>query len=236
MASYFGIGSTDNSSIFSSFGSTNTSSGGSILGNYAMIRSGAYKKLLNAYYSKTESSKTASEKEDEASKASKTEKISLTETRSSAEELSKAAETLKTTDFSDKDTTVKNVKAFVDAYNTMLDEADDIDTKSVLRKTVFMVGNTKTSSNLLGEVGITIGSDNKLKVDEDKLKAANPTTLGTLFGKDRNAFGATIQSKANDIANLAKTAIKSISDSGSAYNSKGNYDALNTSTIYDSFM
>lgn len=233
MASYFGIGSTDNSSIFSSFGSTNTSSGGSILGNYAMIRSGAYKKLLNAYYSKTESSSAASEKEDEASK---TEKISLTETRSSAEELSKAAETLKTTDFSDKDTTAKNVKAFVDAYNTMLDEADDIDTKSVLRKTVFMVGNTKTSSNLLGEVGITIGSDNKLKVDEDKLKAANPITLGTLFGKDRNAFGATIQSKANDIANLAKTAIKSISDSGSAYNNKGTYDALNTSTIYDSFM
>lgn len=236
MASYFGIGSTDNSSIFSSFNSTNTSSGGSILGNYAMIRSGAYKKLLNAYYNKTERSNGASEKEDEASKASKTEKISLTETRTSAEELSKAAEALKTTDFSDKEKTAKNVKAFVDAYNTILDEADDVDTKSVLRKTVFMTGNTKTSSNLLGEVGITIGSDNKLKVDEDKLKEANPITLRTLFGSDRNSFASTIQSKANDIANLAKTAIKTLSDSGSAYNKKGKYEALDTSTLYDSFM
>lgn len=235
MASYFGING-DTTSFFSGYfgttGSTDSSSS-SALGDYAMIRSGAYKKLLNAYYGKNTATDSSSQTED--SEETKQVKTDLTQTKSAATDLHKAANTLKNTDSSDKDRLLENVKSFINAYNETIDTADDVDTSSVLHKTLWMIGNTESSKNLLKEVGITVGADNKLTLSEDTFKEADASTLKTLFS-GANSFADKISGKAADIANLSANVLQSLSGSKSGYTSAGNYTSLNTSKLYDSLF
>ena len=88
------------------------------------------------------------------------------------------------------------------AYNAMIDEAEDSETKSVLRKTGWMANMTKENSNLLNEVGIRVGSDDKLTLNEDTFKKANVSTLKEMFyGND--SFAAKVSNKAAGIGNSA---------------------------------
>ena len=232
MASYFGI-SGDSTSFFSSYFGTsstdNTSSSGEI-GNYAMIRSGAYKKLLNAYYDKNNSTTSSTEESEEEKQA----KIGLNDTKTDATTLNKAATTLKNTDFSNSDTVAKNVQSFIDAYNDTIDTASEVDTKSILHKTLWMIGNTNASSNLLKDVGITIGSDNKLSLNKETLKTADTTTIKALFS-GTNSFADKVSIKASDIVSLANNALKT-SSTASIYTNSGDYSSINTSTLYDSLF
>jgi len=233
MASYFGINGDANSFFSSNFGtsSTNNSSSSSGLGDYAMIRSGAYKKLLNAYYDKNSTTKTSS---NEVSKEEKQATIELTDTKTDATALNKAATTLKSTDFSNRDTVAKNVKSFVDAYNDTIDSTSEVDTKTILRKTLWMIGDTKASSNLLKDAGITIGSDNKLSLNADTLKAADTTTIKTLFS-GANSFADKVGNKASDLVNLSNNALKA-SSTGGMYTNSGDYSSINTGTLYNSLF
>ena len=84
-SNYLGLFQTNTSNNYSAFGSFS-------LSDYASIKTGAYKKLLNSYYNPT-SNKTSSAVSKLAE--SKTGK-NLTSVRSNADELSKAAEALYT--------------------------------------------------------------------------------------------------------------------------------------------
>ncbi|MFA9465771.1 MAG: hypothetical protein ACERKN_15935 [Velocimicrobium sp.] len=233
MASYFGI-SGDSTSFFSSYfgtSSTEDSSSSTPLSDYAMIQSGAYKKLLNAYYG-TNSSTANSTQESESDTKNK---VNLTETKSAATTLEKAATTLKNGDFSESDQVTENVQAFVDAYNETIDSASDVDAKSVLHKTLWMIGNTNASTNLLKDVGITVAPDNKLSLNTDTLKNADESTLKTLFS-GTNSFSGKIASKATDLVNLSSRSMKALTSTGSAYTNSGDYSSVNTSNLYDSLF
>ena len=89
MSTYFGINSNYN---FFGTSSSNSTSGSSLLSDYALIRTGAYKKLMNAYYGDS-SSKVDSETEQ----AEKQEKLTLKSVKSGADELYASAKALKNT-------------------------------------------------------------------------------------------------------------------------------------------
>ena len=174
MSTYFGINSNYN--FFGTSSSTSTS-GSSLLSDYALIRTGAYKKLMNAYYGDS-SSKVDSETEQ----AEKQEKVTLKSVKSSAEGLYSSAQALKNTNLFEgtvnKETGEKEynreeikklVSNFVEDYNKTIEAAGNADTTSVLRKTVFMIGDVNANAGLLEDAGISIGEDNKLKLDETKL-------------------------------------------------------------------
>lgn len=232
MASYFGINGDSTSFFTGYFGtsSTNTSSSSSGLGDYAMIQSGAYKKLLNKYYDNNTKSTSSTEVSEEEKQA----KIDLNDTKTDATTLSKAATTLKNTDFSNRDTVAKNLQSFVDVYNNTVDATSEVDTKSILRKSLWMIGDTKASADLLKDVGVTIGSDNKLSLNKETLKAADTTTIKTLFS-GTNSLADKVGNKATDIVNLSNNALKA-SSSGSIYTNKGDYSSINTSTLYNSLF
>ncbi len=232
MASYFGISGDSTSFISNYFGtsSKDKASSNSEIGNYAMIRSGAYKKLLNAYYDK----KNTTASSTKAMEAEKQAKIGLNDTKTDATTLNKAATKLKNTDFSNSDTVAKNVQSFVDAYNNSIDTTSEVDTKSILRKTLWMIGDTKASSNLLKDVGITIGSDNKLSLNKETLKAADTATIKTLFS-GTNSFADKVANKASDLVNLSNNALKA-SSTANIYTNSGDYSSINTSTLYDSLF
>ena len=53
-----------------------------------------------------------------------------------------------------------------------------------------MVNYTRANADLLKKIGISVGSDNKLTVDDDKLKASDMAVVKSVF-KDSGSFGQT---------------------------------------------
>lgn len=234
---------TNYTDIFSSMGFGGTQqadNAGFSLTDYMSIKSGTYGKLLKAYY-----------KKQDADATDETEKKQLSMMKNSADTLRNAALDLMDEDLFEKkkiktkdektgeetekedydwDAITKAVKTFVDSYNSVIGSAGESDSNSVLRIGSWLTSLTAANSNLLAKVGITIGGDNKLKVDEDELKKADISTLKTLF-QGINSYADKVVRKASQ---LATAATKGVNKSGSAYNSKADYNQLSSSGyLYD---
>ncbi len=254
MSTFYGISSDTSSSYFSSFFGTSsnsstsgTSNSSSMLTDYYSIKNGSYKKLLKAYYAQEGTSKTTSS----TNSVSADEKKQLTLAKTNSENLAKSAATLlekssksvfnkvsktdsetgKTTSEYDVDKIYDAVKSFVDNYNKTLDSTGEVDTDSVLKKTLWMVNETKVYESALGKVGIKIGDDNKLSIDETKFKAADMKEVKNLFNESVS-FGAKIYKKASDIYNLANTTV----NGNGLYNSSASYSTLSSGQLFDSLL
>lgn len=221
MSSIFGLSSSDNknntySSIFN-----NTSS----LGDYSLIQSGAYKKLLKAYYNKQE---TPSSTETE-----KTEKISLSTSNSDASALNSAVSKLMSREISDdtKEDLKKDLKGVIEKYNSLVDSASKVDNTSVLRQALWMTQGTSAVSATLSDIGVTIGEGNKLSLDEEKFDKASIGTMKTLFeGKD--SYMGKLLSRSNLIATASKNAVTG-SSSASNYTDSADYKSVELGNIID---
>ena len=245
MATISGYDSSSIGVLFSSLnsGSTKTSAmfgTSDLLGinysDYATIKNGSYTKLMKAYYAK-ESSGDSSTSSITSTSTSKDSSKTLANIESAAEDLKKASETLRTNGekslFTKKQTTdrdgklsyeydtdkiYKAVSEFVDSYNKMLKEGGDSNTNSILRSTKSMVNLTKANSNMLSSVGITIGTDNKLSVDETAFKKADMNTVKSLF-HTTGGFGYQTSVQAGMIESYAK----SEAEKANTYNKSGMY-------------
>ena len=197
------------------FGGTQTSvAGGAInLSDYAAIKNGSYGKLLKAYYAKQDEEKTAVGG-DSIQKS--------TLMKNGADALKKSADTLKNDELweqknedYDWEAITKAVKSFVEDYNDVVEKAGNSDSKDVLRNAVWMTGTTGATGKTLSRVGITVGKDNKLKLDEETLKKSDISTLKILF-TGHNSFADKVSVKANSISNAAAR-------SSGTYKSNGKY-------------
>lgn len=245
MATISGYDSSSIGVLFSSLnsGSTKTSAmfgTSDLLGinysDYATIKNGSYTKLMKAYYAK-EASGDSSSSSITSTSTSKDSSKTLANIESAAEDLKKASEALRTNGdkslFTKKQTTDKDgnvsyeydtdkiykaVSDFVDSYNKMLKEGGDSNTNSILRSTKSMVNLTKANSNMLSSVGITIGTDNKLSIDETAFKKANMNTVKSLF-HTTGGFGYQTSVQAGMIESYAK----SEAEKANTYNKSGMY-------------
>lgn len=210
-------------SFFTTEDSESSSSGSSnILGDYYSIQNGSYKKLLKAYYAKQEAEESGTD--SSTNEATKKEYISI---KQDADALYAAANDLQNYD---SDSIASQVKSYVDAYNSMLDSAAETDNTQILRKAAWMTTTTSSYKNLLSDIGISIGSDNKLELDETKLKEADASVLKTLF-QGSNSYMSKMASKAEDISSEALLSI----NSEKTYGANGKYSTGSTSGIsYDS--
>ena len=241
--SYYGSNNQSKSSAPSILPSSSSATFGNLagsLGDYGLMRSGSYSKLVKAYYNNMESN----------SEQAATTK-GLVNARDMAKNLKTAAEDLshmnfskvtktvkdadgnesKTTDY-DRDALYGSARDFVKSYNEVLDSAVKVDKESVLRRALSMTRRTELSSNLLKDVGITIGDDNKLSIDEDTFKKADMAAVTTLF-KGSNSYASRVASDASSIANISGNAASTASGNRS-YQADGSYTKVNTSSMYDS--
>ena len=149
--------STQNSAS-SIFGNTS-----SLLGDYAMIKSGGYKKLLTAYYASQKKDSTASGSSTSSASDSKSAllevKTNSTKLKESLSKLSDSSLYEKKTDKDgnkdyDRDAITSAVKGFVEAYNNYVDSSSKVDSTGILRRSVSMVNNTSG----VGSLGDTISS------------------------------------------------------------------------------
>ena len=98
----------------------------------------------------------------------------------------------------DTDKIAKAVSSFVKNYNSLVSSTADSSSRYVLNSASNMVNYTRANADLLKKIGISVGSDNKLTVDEDKLKASDMAVVKSVF-KDSGSFGQTISAKASTI-------------------------------------
>lgn len=209
---------SDYSSLFNSLyssGSTNSSSSTDFLSNWASLKNGSYAKLSKAYYSKTAQNAAAADKE------------TINETVKSNNKVKSNAQSLKDDLAKVKD--ADSLKKFVDDYNAMIDSGADSDNNSVLRNTLSMTKLTQAHQNTLSKLGITIGEDNKLKLDEEEAKKAEKTDFDSLF-KGTGSYGDLISSRASEIINKVNYENNKLSN----YTQSGTYaQSGNVGNIYD---
>lgn len=223
-----------------------TNSSGNLLSDYASIKNGSYGKLMKAYYAKMDAG-------NEPSAGDSAQKLTLI--RSGADSLKKSVDALNNPSLWEKKKIVKTdeetgeeievedydwtaitkaIKAFVDDYNTVVEQVGGSETKNVLRNAAWMTEITEKAENLLSQVGITVGKSNKLEFDEDAMKKKtslgegssiefnNISTLKSLF-TGYGSFADKIAQKASGISKAAANATAKARAVGAAYTKNGNY-------------
>lgn len=234
------------STISALFAGLNNSSSGTSLSygidftTYNSIKNGSYSKLMRKYYSNK-----ASESTDGATANKNTGKVQSIDiqknnakvNRDNAASLVDSASELKkyslwskvdktdkdgnTAKEYDTDKITKAVSSFVKNYNSLVSSTADSSSRYVLNSASNMVNYTRVNADLLKKIGISVGSDNKLTVDEDKLKASDMAVVKSVF-KDSGSFGQTISAKASTIYGNAVSQLSELSTKNS-YTSNGLY-------------
>ncbi|MGN0674175.1 MAG: hypothetical protein ACI4KG_00335 [Oscillospiraceae bacterium] len=187
-----------------------------------LVRSKGYKKAMTEEYQKLFSgeNENSSEAENELKLAENSKLLS-----GYAGALAVNGRTI----FSDPEQTVAAVKDFAESYNNTLDGLQKSDSINALEKGVSIVNTTKAYARALSYAGIKVGSDNRLTVDEEKLKQAPEGTLRSLF-TGNYSFANKIADKASYISRAADLKAQV------TYNIKGGMDYYNkmaASMIFD---
>lgn len=234
-------------SMFSSLSANKTESSSNLLGDYAAIKNGSYKKLLKAYYAKqdAEENGTAADKETDKN---------VTLMAQEAKELKSAADALRTTGKKslfkpktvvstdetsgittetqeyDYDAIYEAAEQFIKAFNSMLESAAQVPNKTVEKKMALTENMLRKNAALLEDIGVTFGESGKLEINKDKFMEADINKLKTVFN-GRDSIADRISKRAGDIY---ATAEKILSVSGATYNRSGALNnSVKTGTIVD---
>ena len=258
MANVNGLGSTwasmyttnDYSYLFNNMSSNSNSGTSNLLGidlaEYSSITRGSYSKLIKAYYDKFGDDKTPA-----GSAEDKSTTIAKTTLKGNADELSKAANALMTNGKDslfkqidikdeesgetkkgyDKDKIYDAVNSLVEAYNGLIKNSTESNSNAVLRQTLHMINSTASNGELLADVGIKIGADNKLSIDEETFKNADMNKVKTLFNGS-SSLGGKIQSAASNIYMNVNNSL----GNRNFYTSTGSLGNYSTGNIMDSLL
>lgn len=229
------------STLFSSLGTNSSTESSMLLSDYASLKNGSYFKVAKAYYSK---SKGIDKSEIDADSVKTDKQIAA-----NAKSLSTAASSIysdkslfskvtkedkdgkEVTDY-DYDAIAKKVKAFADSYNSTIKKAVNSETTGVISSTYNMVKSTAANSSLLSSVGISVGEDNTLSVNSDKLKSASIANLKSLF-QGVGSYAYNVSTSASMIGARADSA----ANTASLYSAQGSYESLaNTGNLMNAFL
>lgn len=235
--SYISWNSTSISNFFSTSLRSNNANTSmyNAFGELSSIKSGAYKKLLNAYYNnKTEESSSSSGSSVKVTSTSEYAK-ELTEVKEDADSLAESATTLVKKGESglfgseyDREKITDAVKSFVKDYNSAVGSAEDSDSRQVRNQAETMVRQTDVYKESLNNIGITIDEESSdLVIDEKKFASADIEDIRKVFNGN-SSFAYVTARSANQLAMVsAKEA------TAETYMNNGKY---NTSYIMSSFV
>lgn len=216
MDSFYGISSGSSSFFDTYFGTSDSTSSNtstswtSGLGDLQMIQSGVYKKALKAYYSAQEAA--SGEADDSISGSGKADSSnSLSLVKAASQNLGKAASKLLKEDYSkmkkeDLAGLTDEVKSFISSYNSTINNAKNLNSYSILQTAVWTTERMSASEGLLDKVGITIGEDNTLSLNEEKFKEVKVSDVKALFS-GTNSLMSQIAQKASTMTNQSANQI-----------------------------
>lgn len=151
-----------------------------------------YEKLYNSVFGTAE---------EETATSTVSMKQSCSNVMSSADALTQYAESLRYGEEYDTEEAQTIIENFVNDYNTFVENLGNSDSDLVLEKGVIMVNAAKVYSGSLGRTGITIGSDNKLTFDPEKMSTISATDIKTTFGD--YGFSDKAYQKAEQVSRVA---------------------------------
>ena len=173
----------DITSLFSGLNTNNNSPFGSFnLSDYSLIKKGSYKKLMKSYYDEQSSvSKYMANNTSTINKGLSIDKTGLAQMKKESDGLKSAVDAFnkddlwKQTDGNfDMDKIAGAVKNFANEYNDVIGQASKVSSKEVSQSIGYMSSMTNTMSKALAKVGVTVGIDGKLSVDEKFTKHKSP--------------------------------------------------------------
>lgn len=123
------------------------------------------------------------------------------------------------------DAILKEAKSYVDAYNSVVDGSKKTEVSGVSSNVSSMTKVTSTYAKKLAEIGITIGNDKKLSLNEDTFKNADMSKVKETFG--RSNYGYSVRTNAYMANYYASQADNKASTYGS--NGKTNFSELMSS-------
>ncbi len=238
-----------NDNMFSSLGANKSQGSSNLLGDYAAIKNGSYKKLLNAYYAKQEAEEngTATGNDEVMDK-------NVTLLAQDAKELKSTVDALRTTGKNslfkpktvsktdeatgvvtetqeyDYDAIYDAAEKFIDAFNSMLDSAAAVPNKTTTKKLALTDNMLRKNAGLLEDIGITVEASGKLSVNKEKFMQADISDLKTVF----NGSGSIADRLSKRASDIYSTAEKILSATGGTYNRSGALDnRVKTGTIVD---
>lgn len=136
-------------------------------------------------------------------------------------------DTFKTTGGSyNTDDIYKRVASFVDSYNKVIEGSKNSTVSGVTSNVSQMTNNTQAFSKSLSNIGITIGSDKKLTLNENTFKNADMSAVKETFG--RSNFGYSVRSNAYMAGYYATNA----QSQAGTYGPKGNFDLSDLMSSY----
>lgn len=197
------------SSLFGNIGSGSSNLFGSFdFSNYASIKNGSYGKIVKSYYAEqtkaSGSNKTSTVKP--AKKEETVDKTGMAKMKKESDELRSAAEALNEEDLwkqnngeYDMDKIISAIKKFASEYNDVENQASKVSSKDIAQDVKYMGSMTSTMSKALSKVGISVGTDGKLSVNEDEMKKANVSSIKSLF-TGVVSYGSQIADKAGEIS------------------------------------
>lgn len=231
------------------FGAANSGSS-SFLSNYASIRNGSYRKLMNAYYDKKDSNRVSSGKDKDYTStlyknsirgtgASAVDGEGLSEAKSVAQSMQSSLTTLmdrKKNVFKkdengnyDVDKIYNAVNSFVKSYNDMLNVSDTLDDERTLDKILSMARYTSSNRSALAYSGITFNDRSEMVLDKDKFSKMDMNAIKNMF-QGTGSYASQMLSRATNIQSAAKLSLDSASG---IYGSSGSYENyFNTGSIY----
>lgn len=234
------------------FGYQNTNAFSGIdFSTLSSIRNGSYSRLLKAYYAKEDGGTTTDKTDFKNDSANDTaaQKLNGAAVRDEAADVVDSASELKkstlwekksvtdkegnTTQEYDTDAIYKAVSGFVSDYNTLIESTGKSADNSVLSRAASMVNYTKANRSLLKDIGITIGSDNKLSVDQKKFEDSNMLIAKSVFSGS-NSYGQTVSKNASSIYASAVAQIAKL-DSATTYSNTGRYSYV-TGATYNKYL
>lgn len=170
----------------------------------AAVRSPSYKKNMMEEFKKAFSADSDS---SEVGSAESEAKLS-----SSAKDLNKYASALASNSFNSWTNKTDAVKSFVETYNSEIEGLADATEKSDLGRQSTLINTTKKYSGQLEKLGVTVGDDNKLSINEDVLKRASDKDARLLLSGDYS-YASKLGMSATGISDSAKSMVKKFADS-----------------------
>ncbi len=218
------------------------------LSQYNSIRSGAYRKAAKSYYKTAQSNGQTNETESANKPGSKpnskvdTAGVSLSTTKAAAKDLASSAQKLSSNDKNgvfadkskyDKDEAYKAVNDFVNKYNDTVDALKKTTSTGVNNAGNSMTRMTDVMSKGLSKVGISVGSDGKMSIDEDAFKKANASDVRSMFN-GKGSYASIVESSASRIATQATNQINQTS--GSMYGVDGYFNSYSSGAMYNNYF
>lgn len=188
-----------------------------------------------AKYAGTTGSISSSDKTDSSSSnkgTSKTAKDAASAKLASA--LYKSVENLGSMTISNdnKENIFDAMSGFVKDYNELIKKASESENSNVIKQTDYLKDLVYGNKSAFAKMGITVGSDKTLSIDEEKFKESDMSNVKNLF-TGAYSFAEKMTDRVNQIYRYA-TQGESLNNQ--TYTSQGSYNAAATGSMLDTTM